>query len=107
MKILGKKGNHLALLLAGVFLVLSSLVIFEASSTSAQVRTVQSKLGNVYASLADFRTLVQAVKQNNNEIKDNTRMLEQLQREVEKIKRDNKEQSKKFDKKIPSSWSPG
>ncbi len=106
MKILGKKGNHLALFMAGSFLVLSSLVIFEDSNTGAQVRTAQSKLGNVYASLADFRTLVQAVKQNNNEIINNTRLLEQLQREVEKIKRDNQEQSKKSDKKITFELEP-
>ncbi|MCP4366227.1 MAG: hypothetical protein GY800_13155 [Planctomycetes bacterium] len=116
MKILGKKGNHLALLLAGFFLVLSSLMVFEASNTDAQVRTVRSELGDVYASLSDFRTLVQAVKQSNNEIQNNTRLLEQLQREVEKIKRglqtmtraikDNKDQDRDINRKITFELEP-
>ncbi|MHC4197794.1 MAG: hypothetical protein ACYSRP_07780 [Planctomycetota bacterium] len=116
MKIFGKRGNRVALFMAGFFLVLSSLVIFEASNTSAQVRTVQSKLGDVYASLSDFRTLVKAVRQNNNEITNNTRLLEQLQREVEKIKKDlytmtrtisdNEKQNKEFNKKINFELEP-
>jgi chromosome segregation ATPase len=102
--------------MAGFFLVLSSLAIFEASNTSAQVRTVQSNSSDRYVSLSDFRKLVQAVKQNNDEVKNNTRLLQQLQRDVKKIKddlytmartiRDNKEQSKRFDKKITFELEP-
>ena len=116
MKIFGKRGNRVALFMAGFFLVLSSLAIFEASNTSAQVRTVQSNSSDRYVSLSDFRKLVQAVKQNNDEVKNNTRLLQQLQRDVKKIKddlytmartiRDNKEQSKRFDKKITFELEP-
>ncbi len=116
MKLFGKRGNRVALFMAGFFLVLSSLAIFEASNTSAQVRTVQSNSSDRYVSLSDFRKLVQAVKQNNDEVKNNTRLLQQLQRDVKKIKddlytmtrtiRDNKEQSKRFDKKINFELEP-
>ena len=116
MKIFGKRGNRVALFIAGFFLVLSSLAIFEVSNTSAQVRTVQSNSSDRYVSLSDFHKLVQAVKQNNDEVKNNTRLLQQLQRDVKKIKddlytmartiRDNKEQSKRFDKKITFELEP-
>ncbi len=88
MKIFGEKGNQATLFFAGIFLVLSSLIIFDDSNTDAQVRTVQDVTIVENASLSDFRKLAQAVRQNNDEVKNNTRLLQQLQREVKKIKDD-------------------
>lgn len=105
-----KMGNRATLFLAGFSLVLFSLTMFENSNTDAQVRTVQLNLDARYVTVPTFRKLLEVIKRDETTLKDNSRLIQQLQKQVERFQKDlhtmsrtvngNKEQYKKFDDKI-------
>ena len=108
--------NQRTLFLVGLSLVFFCLITFENPDTDAQVRTVQSNPNEGYVTLSDFRKLLTAIQQDEAAIKNNSKLIQQLQQQVVKMENDSDaiaggikdiaEYCKKFDQKITFDLEP-
>lgn len=104
------------LLLTAFVSVFFYLTAFGSPNADAQVRTVQSNPNEGYVTLSDFRKLLTAIQQDEAAIKNNSRLIQQLQQQVMRMEnnsdaiaggiKDLAEYYKKFDQKITFDLEP-